>query len=331
MPSSTPYFSIAASVSPPPASENALLRAIACAIACVPSPNWSNSNTPTGPFQTIVPACSRIAPSARPCRARCRGSSRRPRPRGCRARRHAPSRRTRAPRPRRWAAGSRRRARAPCSSRLARHVEHVRLVQRLADADAGGGEEGVGDAAADDQLVDLVEQRLEHRELGRDLGAGDDRDQRPRRLARARARARRARRPAAARRRPPARSAPRRACWPRRGARCRRRPSRTRRTAPPCVLRERLVVLLLALVEAHVLAQHHRAGRAVDAAEPVALQRHRLAEQLGRAARRPARARTPRRTRPLRGGRGARAGTPRALVERQCGSSAARRGCARRW
>ena len=45
--------------------------------------------------------------------------------------------------------------------------------------------------------------------------------------------------------------------------------------------RQRLIVLLLALVEAHVLAQHHRAGRALDAAEPVLAQRHRLAEQLG--------------------------------------------------
>src|SRR6516225_9986482 len=56
MPSSTPYFSMAARVSPPPASENALLRAIACAMTRVPSPNCSNSNTPTGPFQMMVPA-----------------------------------------------------------------------------------------------------------------------------------------------------------------------------------------------------------------------------------------------------------------------------------
>src|SRR5690349_18270377 len=39
MPSSTPYFSIAASVSPPPASENAGDFATACAMAFVPSPN----------------------------------------------------------------------------------------------------------------------------------------------------------------------------------------------------------------------------------------------------------------------------------------------------
>ena len=59
MPSSTPYFSMAASVSPPPASENADDLAMACAMALVPSPNWSNSNTPTGPFQTMVPAVCR--------------------------------------------------------------------------------------------------------------------------------------------------------------------------------------------------------------------------------------------------------------------------------
>ncbi len=58
MPSSTPYFSTAASVSPPPAIENAFERKMACAIVSVPLPNASNSNTPTGPFQTTLPAFS---------------------------------------------------------------------------------------------------------------------------------------------------------------------------------------------------------------------------------------------------------------------------------
>ena len=58
--SSILYFSIAASVSPPPASEKALLRAIAFASVRVPSPNWGNSNTPTGPFHRIVPADASI-------------------------------------------------------------------------------------------------------------------------------------------------------------------------------------------------------------------------------------------------------------------------------
>src|SRR6185437_4204106 len=43
---------------------------------------------------------------------------------------------------------------------------------------------------------------------------------------------------------------------------------------------ERRVVLLLALVEAHVLTEHRGAGLAIDALEPVAPQRHGLAEQL---------------------------------------------------
>ena len=47
---------MAANVSPPPATENASLAAMASASAMVPAPKLSNSNTPTGPFQIIVPA-----------------------------------------------------------------------------------------------------------------------------------------------------------------------------------------------------------------------------------------------------------------------------------
>ena len=43
---------------------------------------------------------------------------------------------------------------------------------------------------------------------------------------------------------------------------------------------QRVVVLLLALVEAHVLEQHHLARRRRDAIDPVALQGHRDAEQV---------------------------------------------------
>ena len=56
---------MAASVSPPPASEYAPDPAIASAIAFVPCPNCSNSYTPTGPFQTMVPESeSRFANAA---------------------------------------------------------------------------------------------------------------------------------------------------------------------------------------------------------------------------------------------------------------------------
>ena len=47
---SMPYLAMAASVSPPPAIENALLSAIARAIVSVPLAKASNSKTPTGPF-----------------------------------------------------------------------------------------------------------------------------------------------------------------------------------------------------------------------------------------------------------------------------------------
>ncbi len=50
---------------------------------------------------------------------------------------------------------------------LARGVEQVVLAQRLADRQALRGEEGVGDAAADDQLVHLADQVAEQLELGR--------------------------------------------------------------------------------------------------------------------------------------------------------------------
>ena len=56
-----PYLAIAASVSPPPAIENALLSAMARAMPSVPLAKASNSNTPTGPFHTIVPAALSMA------------------------------------------------------------------------------------------------------------------------------------------------------------------------------------------------------------------------------------------------------------------------------
>ncbi len=55
----TPNFAIAARVSPPPAIEKAFEAATASATARVPLANASNSKTPTGPFQTMVPAPAR--------------------------------------------------------------------------------------------------------------------------------------------------------------------------------------------------------------------------------------------------------------------------------
>ena len=62
-------------------------------------------------------------------------------------------------------------------------VGEVVLAQRLADIVAARGEEGVGHAAADDQHVDLLHEVHEQIDLGRDLGAADDRHHRPRRIA----------------------------------------------------------------------------------------------------------------------------------------------------
>jgi hypothetical protein len=57
-------------------------------------------------------------------------------------------------------------------------LDQIGLGQRIADALAGGEQEGVGDAAADDQLIDLVGQRLQDGQLGGNLGAANDGDQR---------------------------------------------------------------------------------------------------------------------------------------------------------
>ncbi len=66
---------------------------------------------------------------------------------------------------------------------LAGGVGEVGLGQRLADGDALRQQEGVGHAAADDQCVDLLDEVEEHVDLGRHLGAADDGDDRPLRVA----------------------------------------------------------------------------------------------------------------------------------------------------
>src|SRR6218665_843447 len=58
-----PYLAMAASVSPPPAMLNAADSAIARAMGRGPPSNAANSNTPTGPFQTMVPPHSTGTPT----------------------------------------------------------------------------------------------------------------------------------------------------------------------------------------------------------------------------------------------------------------------------
>ena len=60
-----------------------------------------------------------------------------------------------------------------------RFLDQIGFGQGFADTFAGGEQEGVGDAAADDELVDLVGQRLENGEFRGNLGAAHDGDQRP--------------------------------------------------------------------------------------------------------------------------------------------------------
>ena len=64
-------------------------------------------------------------------------------------------------------------------------VGKIVLAQRLADIGAARGKEGVGHAAADDQRVDLLHEVHQQVDLGRDLGAADDGDDRARRIAEA--------------------------------------------------------------------------------------------------------------------------------------------------
>ena len=104
-----------------------------------------------------------------------------------------------------------------------RLADELRLGQRLADVPAGGEDERVRDAAADDQRVDLRGERAQDGELGGDLRAGDDRDQRPARVRERARRARRARPPAAGPRTRWARTSRCRASSPPRDATCRTR------------------------------------------------------------------------------------------------------------
>ena len=59
-----------------------------------------------------------------------------------------------------------------------RELDLVGLEQRVADRDPARGEEGVGHAAAEQQVVDEAEEVLDGVDLALDLGAADDRDER---------------------------------------------------------------------------------------------------------------------------------------------------------
>ena len=281
MPSSTPYFSIAASVSPPPASENALLRAMAWAMARVPSPNCSNSNTPTGPFQTMVPAACSSAPqrSARVgpdvedhlvgahlvdrAHVGVRGGGE------LRGDHHVGRQRDlRAAGARLVHAGVR-----ATSSISFSHSDLPTLTPVAARKVLAMPPPTISwstFSSSDSSTVSLVE-TLEPPTIATSGRAGFC-------SARSSASSSPDQQRAGAGDRREARHAVGAGLGAMRGAEgIHHEHVAQRRHAA----RQLLVVVLLALVEAHVLAQHRAAGRAVDAIEPVLAQRHRLAEQLG--------------------------------------------------
>jgi hypothetical protein len=157
-----------------------------------------------------------------------------------------------------------------------RRGHQVVLAQRLADVLARGLEEGVGDAAADHHLVDLVRQRFEHGQLGRHLGAADDGHHRPRRVGQRLVQGFEflGHQQAGTGGRGELRHAVGRGFGTVGGA----EGVHDKEVAQRGVfLRRRFDVLLLALVEAAVLQQHDFAGGDIESAiDPVAHQAHRL-------------------------------------------------------
>ena len=175
--SSRPSARTAAAESPPPTTVNPSTLVIASATPRVPAANGASSNTPIGPFQKTVFG---------PCRAprRTRPPSRGPMSR--------PSR----------SAGIASTGTASCSasaancvaattstgstilpaarsSRSPAGVDHLLLEQRPADLVALRLEEREAHAAADQQRVDLGQQRLDHRQLVGDLRAAEHHHVRP--------------------------------------------------------------------------------------------------------------------------------------------------------
>jgi hypothetical protein len=167
---------------------------------------------------------------------------------------------------------------------LSRLRHQVGFGQGFADLHAGCEHEGVGDSTADDQLIHLLRQLRQHGELGGHLGPADDCHQRTARVFQRlaeRLQLAREQRAGAGDRRILGHAVGGRLRAMRGGEGVvhvdvaqRRDPSR-----------QRIVVLLLALVEAAVLQQRGAAGGDVDPIQPAAHQRNVLTEQLGQAPR----------------------------------------------
>ena len=174
-----------------------------------------------------------------------------------------------------------RNSRAACARVLeqpARHIEHIHFAQRFAHLHAAGGQEGIGDAATDNEQVDLVEQRFQYAQLGRHLGTSDYRHQRPARIQQRTLKCIELghQQGTGAGHGCKATDTVGAAFSTMRGAKGVHDIDITQRGH---AARERLVIGLLARVIAHVFAQHRLAGLAVNAIEPVPDEWHRVAKQ----------------------------------------------------
>ena len=132
----------------------------------------SNSNTPTGPFQTMVPAafnCSASSAAVLGPMSRMRSSS--ATVIGGLHGGHGVGRKASWRRPHQQESAPLHRVPASPSMTARAWSSRSGSARLLPDLQAGGQHEGVGNAAADDQTIDLARQRLQDRQLGADLGA----------------------------------------------------------------------------------------------------------------------------------------------------------------
>ncbi len=202
---SSPASATAARLSPPPTTLNASLDAMACATPSVPAANGASSNTPIGPFHRTVLAPARWAPNA----LTVSGPMSRPSPAlrdlvGCDRLGHRVGRHLlggndidrqhdRDP--------ALRRARAIAARTSSKRSGSTRLSPMPPPSAAIKRERH---RSPDQHGVDVIDQRVDRRELVRHLRSAQDRDVRARRARSADARARRPR-AAGAGRRPPGR------------------------------------------------------------------------------------------------------------------------------
>ena len=156
----------AAAESPPPTTVKPSVSAIASATARVPAANGATSNTPIGPFQNTVPASATAPPNA----PRVTGPTSRPfRPAGIASDVDDLGSASAAPMSAATTTSAGSPIRSPSRSQQPpAGLDLVVLQQRVADLVALGREEREAHPAADQQPVDLGQQRGDHRRACRE-------------------------------------------------------------------------------------------------------------------------------------------------------------------